>query len=448
MYRSAIEQLKSWKDAHGRMPLLLVGARQVGKTWLLKTFGRECFASIAYLSFDTNPALAGTLESTVSPQDILPLLAAETKTAIRPGETLIVFDEIQTCPRALTSLKYFCEEAPEYHVVAAGSTLGVMLHEQSAFPVGKVSFMDIFPMSFDEFLRALGEEELAAFVRDGHPETFRPLHEKLLRLLKEYIYVGGMPAAVAIHANNRTDFAAVRSVQETILRAYDRDFSKYATPLFATKLRQVWNSIPSQLSKENRRFTYAAIRKSARGKDFAAAIRWLEDSSMIASVHRVVTPAHPLKSYEDENAFKLFANDVGLLSAMADLSVTMLAAKNDLFVEFKGALAEQFAFQELRQALNKPLYYWSKENSSVNIDFLVQDSEGRPTPIEIKSGVNLASKSLMIYVQKWKPHRSYRASLADYKVDEKNNIVDIPLYAIGKIIPDKNFGGGAMQVFV
>jgi predicted AAA+ superfamily ATPase len=299
--------------------------------------------------------------------------------------------------------------------------------------VGKVEFLDIFPLSFDEFLRALGEEELATFVRDGHPETFRPLHEKLLHLLKEYIYVGGMPAVVAIHANNRTDFAAARSVQETILKAYDRDFSKYATPLFATKLRQVWNSIPAQLSKENRRFTYAAIRQGARGKDFAVAIRWLEDSSMIAPVYQITTPAHPLKSYENQNAFKLFANDIGLLSAMSDLSVTMIVAKNDLFVEFKGALAEQFAFQELRQALRKPLYYWSKENSSVDIDFLVQDSEGRPTPIEIKSGVNRASKSLMIYLQKWKPRRAYRASLADYKVDEQNNIVDIPLYAIGKI---------------
>jgi hypothetical protein len=222
-------------------------------------------------------------------------------------------------------------------------------------------------------------------------------------------------------------------VQETILRAYERDFSKYATPLFAEKLRQVWNSVPSQLSKANRRFTYAAIRKSARGKDFAVAIRWLEDSSMITPVHQVTAPEHPLKSSENEYSFKLFANDVGLLSAMSDLSATMLAAKSDLFTEFKGALAEQFAFQELRLALRKPLYYWSKENSSVEIDFLVQDGEGRPTPIEIKSGINLASKSLMIYSEKFKPHRSYRASLADYKRDEKNNIVDIPLYAVGKI---------------
>jgi predicted AAA+ superfamily ATPase len=433
MYRNALEQLKSWKDGPGRMPLLLTGARQVGKTWLLKTFGRECFGSVAYLSFDSNPALAETLENTVSPKDVLPLLAAETGTSIGPGDTLIVFDEIQVCPRALTALKYFCEEAPEYHIAAAGSTLGVMLHEHSSFPVGKVEFLDIFPMSFDEFLRALGEDELARFVRDNPPASFRPLHEKLLRLLKEYLYVGGMPAAVAAHAGGRTDFASVRSVQETILKAYDRDFSKYTTPLFAEKLRQVWNSVPSQLSKENRRFTYAAIRKSARGKDFAAAIRWLEDSSMITPVRQVISPSHPLKAYENENAFKIFANDVGLLSAMADLSTTMLAAKNDLFTEFKGALAEQFAFQELRQALRKPLYYWSKENSSVEIDFLIQDGDGRPTPVEIKSGINLASKSLMSYMKKFEPQCAYRASLADYKVDGENNIVDVPLYAIGKI---------------
>jgi predicted AAA+ superfamily ATPase len=433
VYRSAIEQLKVWKDKPGRMPLLLIGARQTGKTWLLKHFGEHYFEKIAYISFDNNKSLNTVLESTVSPKELLPVLSAATGVSIKPNETLIVLDEIQVSPRALLSLKYFCEEAPEYHVLAAGSTLGVMLHEHASFPVGKVEFLDIHPLSFDEFLRALSEEQLADYIKEQSPDKFRPFHDKLIRILKEYMYVGGMPAAVAAYANQRGDFAAARSVQEAILRAYDRDFSKYATPLLSEKLRMTWNSIPAQLSKENKKFTYAAVKKSMRGRELTSAIQWLKDSSMIGVVNKVTAPMHPLKAYEDVDIFKLFMNDIGLLSAMVDLETQMLTEPNDIFVEFKGALAEQFAFQELRYTLGKTIYYWSKESSTIDIDFLIQNHKGQPLAIEIKSGINLRAKSLKYYIEKYKPEYAVRASLSDFKVDDTNKIIDLPLYAFGKI---------------
>ena len=433
MYRKAIEQLKTWKDKPHRMPLLIVGARQVGKTWLIKRFGVESFENMAYLSFDTSPALTRTLENTVSPKELIPVLSAETGVAIKPGRTLIVFDEIQEAPRALLSLKYFMEEASEYHVIAAGSALGVMLHSHSSFPVGKVEFLDLYPMSFDEFLQATGEEQLASFLQNASLERIAPFHEKLMRLVREYLYIGGMPAVVAAYAENRGDFGLLRKVQDTILRAYDRDFSKYATPLFATKLRKVWQSLPSQLAKENRRFTYAAIRESGRGRDFASTIQWLKDSSMVSPIYAVTAVLHPLAAYSNDAIFKLFLHDVGLLSAMADLNQRAIALGDEIFREFKGSLAEQFVFQELAYSLHKPLFYWSKENSRASIDFLVQNHEGNTIPIEVKSGVRLSSQGLNAYRATYSPAYSIRTSLAEYKYDAGNRIYDIPIYAISRI---------------
>ncbi|GHU68526.1 ATPase [Clostridia bacterium] len=440
MYRNAIEQLTEWKEKPGRLPLLMIGARQVGKTWLLKQFGAEKFQNLAYISFDKSTALINVLESTVAPKDLLPIISAETGTVMAPGETLIVFDEIQISPRALLSLKYFCEEAPEYHIIGAGSTLGVMLHEHASFPVGKVEFLDLYPMSFLEFLQAAGEEQLVRYMQDHEPDQVKPFHEKLLRMLKQYFYVGGMPAVVAAYFENNSDFFAARKMQENILKAYDRDFSKYAAPVFAGKLRQVWRSVPSQLAKENKKFRYADVKKGGRGREYDTAIEWLKDSSMIGVVCKTTVPLHPLKSYEDPDAFKVFLNDIGLLSAMADLEMSMVAEPNALFIEFKGALAEQFVFGELRLALNKTVYYWSKENSDMEIDFLTQNHKGEPIAIEVKSGINLRSKSLKYYNEKYRPEYSLRTSPANFKIDAENRIIDIPLYSAHKIrdILEKN----------
>jgi predicted AAA+ superfamily ATPase len=274
---------------------------------------------------------------------------------------------------------------------------------------------------------------LADFLHQSPLEKLAPFHEKLIRLLKEYLYVGGMPEAVETYAANKKDFVSARKVQNAILDAYNRDFSKYATSLFSERLRMLWASVPIQLSKENKKFTYADIKKGARGKDFDVAIQWLKDSALIAGVNRVTTPLHPLKSYEDISSYKVFLNDIGLLSAMVDLETKMLVTQNDLFVEFKGALAEQYVFQELRCAIGKTLYYWSKEKTNIEIDFLIQNTDGKAVAIEVKSGINLRAKSLKAYIDKYQPDYSICTSLANYKVDETNRIIDVPLYAAGRI---------------
>jgi predicted AAA+ superfamily ATPase len=431
MDRYIFEKLSEWKNKKERMPLILTGARQVGKTWLMKEFGKRYYKNTAYISFDENPKLNETLENTVSPAEILPILQSETNTPIN-SETLIIFDEIQESPRALLSLKYFCENAPEYNIIAAGSTLGVMLHRHNSFPVGKVEFLNVYPMSFFEFLNASGEKELLSFVRQNSPEKYKPFHEKLIRLLRIYFFVGGMPAALAEYIKSG-DFAKVRKVQNDILDGYDRDFSKHAKESFSSKLRMLWQSIPSQLSKENKKFTYGAIKSGARGRDFETAIQWMRDSSLVEKISRITAVKIPLKAYEDFTAFKIFINDVGLLCAMTELDMNIIADREAFFTEFKGAIAEQFVFQELRLSLDKKLYYWSNENGNAEIDFLTQDSKGNIIPIEVKSGINLRAKSLGVFIDEYSPKYSIRTSLADYKINMSNNIIDMPLYAVGKV---------------
>jgi predicted AAA+ superfamily ATPase len=429
--RFIFEDLLEWKNRKDRMPLILTGARQVGKTWLMKEFGRRCFKNTAYVTFDSNPKINDALETTLSPPELLAVLQSETGTPIT-RDTLILFDEIQESPRALLSLKYFCEEAPEYNVMAAGSTLGVMLHKHKSFPVGKVEFLNVRPLTFFEFLGAVNEKNLLEFIRQNPPEKCRPFHEKLVRLLKIYLFVGGMPAVLNEYLKSG-DFGKTRKVQNGILEGYDRDFSKYTKESFSSKLRMLWQSIPSQLSKENKRFAYGAVKTGARGRDFELAIQWMRDSSLAEKINRVTAVKTPLKAYEDFGAFKLFINDVGLLCAMAELEMKLIADKDALFTEFKGAIAEQFVFQELRQSLDKRLYYWSNENGNAEIDFLVQDSEGNVIPVEVKSGINLRAKSLTFFVNKYSPKYAIRTSLADYKVTAPNNIIDMPLYAVAKI---------------
>ena len=431
MYRQAIEDLRAWRDHSKRKPLLITGARQVGKTWLMREFGRECFDGVAYVSFDTNPSFNAGLEETIDPYEIITLLQAATETTITP-KTLIIFDEIQESPKALLSLKYFCEEAPQFPIMAAGSTLGVTLHNRASFPVGKVQFMNIHPMTFLEFLTALGHHEMVSFIEQQDFARYRPFQDKLIRLLKQYLYVGGMPAAVDEYASSGS-FAAVREIQDDIVRSYDRDFSKYAVGTFSAKLRLLWNSAPAQLARENRKFIYSAVRKGARAREFEEAIQWMCDSSLVAKVNRVSVPRHPLKVYEDMDAFKMFLNDVGLLGAMVELNSTRIADPTDIFVEFKGALAEQFVFQELRAANRRSIYYWSKDSSTAEIDFLVEDATGQAVAIEVKSGINLRSKSLKSYMDSFTPHYAIRTSLADFKTDPVNRIIDVPLWAVSQV---------------
>ncbi|MCL1947575.1 MAG: AAA family ATPase [Chitinivibrionia bacterium] len=431
MDRNIFEKLLEWKNKKEKMPLILTGTRQVGKTWLMKEFGRRYFKNTAYISFDSNPKLNDTLENTVSPDEILPILQSETNTPVTP-ETLIIFDEIQESPRALLSLKYFCENAPKYNIISAGSTLGVMLHKHNSFPVGKVEFLNVYPMSFFEFLDAAKEKELLSFIRQNSPEKYKPFHEKLIRLLRIYFFVGGMPAALAEYVKSG-DFGKVRKIQNDILNGYDRDFSKHAKESFSSKLRLLWQSIPSQLSKENKKFTYGAIKSGARGRDFETALQWMRDSSLIEKVNRITAVKTPLKAYEDFGSFKIFINDVGLLCAMTELDMNIIADREAFFTEFKGAVAEQFVFQELRCSLNRKLYYWSNDNGTSEIDFLTQDSKGNIIPIEVKSGINLRAKSLGVFIGDYSPKYSIRTSLADYKINMLNNIIDMPLYAVATI---------------
>jgi len=430
MDRIIFEDLLEWKNRE-KMPLILTGARQVGKTWLMKEFGKRYFKNVAYVSFDSNPKINETLETTLSPPELLSILQSETNTPIT-RDTLILFDEIQESPRALLSLKYFCEDAPEYNIMAAGSTLGVMLHKHKSFPVGKVEFLNVRPLSFFEFLNAVDEKILLDFILQNSPEKYKPFHEKLIRLLKIYLFVGGMPAVLNEYLKSG-DFGKVRKVQNGILEGYDRDFSKHAKESFSSKLRMLWKSIPSQLAKENKKFTYGAVKTGARGRDFELAIQWMTDSSLVEKICRVTAVKTPLKAYEDFGAFKLFVNDVGLLCAMAELDMKIIAENTALFTEFKGAIAEQFVFQELRHSLDKKTYYWSNENGDAEIDFLTQDSNGNIIPVEVKSGINLRAKSLSFFVEKYSPKYSVRTSLADYKVNAPNNIIDMPLYAVAKI---------------
>jgi hypothetical protein len=397
----------------------------------MKEFGKRHFKNTAYISFDSSPKLNEALETTIYPAEFLPILQSETETPITP-DTLIVFDEIQESPRALLSLKYFRETAPEYSVIAAGSTLGVMIHKHASFPVGKVEFLDVYPLSFFEFINAAGNAHLLDYIKQNPPEKYRQFHDRLCRLLRIYLYVGGMPGVINEYLKNG-DYGKVRKVQKDILAAYDRDFSKHAKETFSSKLRMLWHSIPEQLARESKKFTYGAVKSGARGRDFEVAIQWMQDSSLVQKVTRVGTPKLPLKFYEGFAAFKLYINDVGLLGAMVKLKPTLIADKDAIFAEFKGALAEQFVFQELRLSLNENIYYWSNENGDAEVDFLTEDANSNVIPVEVKSGINLRSKSLRVFIEKFAPKYSIRTSLTDYKVTQPENIIDMPLYAVANV---------------
>ena len=427
--RFAMSRLIEWKQKKRRKPLIIRGARQVGKTWLMKEFGRTCFSSVAYINFDNNPGMEQVFSGDISPERILTAIRIQTGMAIEPETTLIIFDEIQEVPRALTSLKYFCEEAPEYAVIAAGSLLGVALHRGTSFPVGKVDFMDLYPLSYREFLTAIGERKLSELLSGMDTDMITVFKEKYIDYLREYYYIGGMPEAVQTYLDTK-DFLQVREIQNNLLTYYQQDFSKHASASLVPRLNLVWSSIPSQLAKENRKFIYGQVRKGARAKDFELAIQWLSDCGLIHKVQRVKKPGLPLKAYADLDAFKLYMADIGLMTAMTGLNVRILLEGNRIFTEFKGALTEQYVLQQLIAELDIEPFYYSTENSSGEIDFLLQ-GETDILPLEVKAEENLKARSLRAFCDKYHPANAIRTSMSDYR--EQDWMTNIPLYNIGRI---------------
>lgn len=426
MYRYAIEDLRNWKYKKNRKPLIIEGARQVGKTWIMKEFGWQEYQNIVYINFDSNARVAELFSADLDTQRILRGIEIYAGKKIDPENTLIIFDEVQEVPKALSSLKYFCEDTPEYHIICAGSLLGIALHDGTSFPVGKVEFLKLHPLSYKEFLMATGKELYAELIDQKDYQMIASFKQIYVDALKEYYYVGGMPEAVVSYSEEQ-DFAEVRNIQNRILAAYEQDFSKHAPANIVPKIRMVWNSIPSQLAKENRKFLYGLIREGARAKEYETAIMWLSDCGLVHKVSRITTPHLPLKAYEDLKAFKLFLVDVGLLGALAGLNQKILLDGNDLFVEFKGALTEQYVLQQLVTNPDLGVYYYTNDRGSCEIDFLIDDGE-KIIPLEVKAEINLRAKSLKSYRDKYAPKISARASMADYK--EHDGLVDLPLYVI------------------
>lgn len=426
MYRIAIKKLFKWKESKYRKPLIIEGARQVGKTWLMKEFGRQAYQDTVYVNFDSNSKMAELFASDLNTDRLIMGLELYAGRKIDPDNTLLIFDEVQEVPRALTSLKYFCENAPQFHIVCAGSLLGIALHQGTSFPVGKVDFLKLYPLSFKEFLMAIDKERFAQLLDAKDFEMITTFKKTYIEALKQYFFVGGMPEAVRNFAENK-DFNEVRGIQKRILTAYEQDFSKHAPNDIVPRLRMLWNSIPSQLAKENKKFIYGLIREGARAKDYEMALMWLSDCGLIHKVSRVNTPGIPLRAYEDLKAFKLFFVDVGLLGCLAGLSQHSLLDGNDLFVEFKGALTEQYVCQQLKTLEELHVYYFTNDRGSCEIDFVVYTGQSI-VPLEVKAEVNLKAKSLKIYQEKFSPEIAIRTSMADYKKEEW--LVNLPLYAI------------------
>ena len=429
MFRIAIEKLFKWKESTRRKPLIIEGARQVGKTWLMKEFGRQAYSDTVYINFDSNSRMADLFASDLDTDRLIMGLELYVGRKIDPGNSLLIFDEVQEVPRALSSLKYFYENAPQYHIVCAGSLLGIALHHGTSFPVGKVDFLKLYPLSFKEFLMATGKERFAKLIDKHDFEMIASFKDTYIDALKQYYFVGGMPEAVQSFAENG-DFNEVRSIQKRILEAYEQDFSKHAPSETVPRLRMLWNSIPSQLAKENKKFIYGLIREGARAKEYETAIMWLTDCGLVHKISRVNNAGIPLKAYEDLKAFKLFVSDIGLLGCMSGLRQRTLLDGNDLFVEFKGALTEQYVCQQLKTLDDIDVYYYTNDRGSCEIDFVI-DTGDEIVPVEVKAEVNLKAKSLKTYPEKFSPKTSIRTSMTNYKKEEL--ITNLPLYAIDQI---------------
>ena len=397
MQRFKLQELKNWKTSIRRKPLILFGARQVGKTWLLRAFGSECYRQTVYINFEDATPLQNLFATDFDIERIIAALQIHSHTTITPEDTLIILDEIQSAPRGLTALKYFCEQAPQYHVVAAGSLLGISLHPGDSFPVGKVNLINLAPLSFDEFLCAMGEQGLYEAIAKGQWSTVSTFHSRLVTLLKTYLYVGGMPEAVSSYVE-RKDLEEVRTIQKEILRDYEADFSKHAPRETVQRIRMVWQSLPSQLAKENRKFVFGILREGARAKDFEIAIQWLVEAGLVFSCHRTKEPRLPLVAYQELSVFKLFLHDVGLLSAMTGLDMKLLLEGDRIFTEFKGALTEQYVHQQL--VGQEYIGYWTNDRSTAEVDFTIQ-ARGKVIPVEVKADENVRSKSFRFFCEKF-----------------------------------------------
>ena len=428
MKRRIYGALLKWKNSHGRKPLVLEGARQVGKTFILKEFGEAEYDNLIYLNCDNNEFMRTLFENDFDMERVLRAISAYTNQSIKAGKTLLFIDEIQEAPRALTSLKYFCENAGDQHVVVAGSLLGISTRVGESYPVGKVDILRLYPMSFEEFLWAVGADSVCKLLNERQWDVIRPLDAKIQDLLRQYFYVGGMPEAVLSYVTDN-DVPKVRRIQKAILRTYERDFAKHAG-IETQRIRMVWNSIPGQLAKENKKFIYGAVRKGARAKDFEQAIQWLVDAGLVLKVHRCLNPTMPLPFYEDVDAFKLYLLDVGLLGALSNAPARLMLIDNQVFVGFKGAFSENYVLQQLLTVGDMPVYYFSKDNSTQEVDFLVQTDE-RVIPIEVKAEENVKSKSLhgFVTVDHADKHlKGLRCSMLPYA--DQGWMENIPLYAV------------------
>jgi Predicted ATPase (AAA+ superfamily) len=421
-----MEQLNKWKQKINKKPLIIRGARQVGKTWLMREFGEKAYEETVYINFDNNLQMEELFSVDMRIERIITGIELYVGHKINAENTLLIFDEIQEVPKALSALKYFNETAPQYQIVCAGSLLGVALHHGTSFPVGKVEFMDLYPLSFTEFMRAMGKERFVDLLGKCDFAMATTFKQEYIDLLKHYYYVGGMPEVVQSFADNR-DFNEVRELQGRILAAYEQDFSKHAPNEIVPRIRMLWNSIPAQLTKENKKFIYGIIKEGARAKDYEMALMWLTDCGLVHKVHRVTTPNIPLKAYEDLKAFKLFLVDVGLLGCMVRLNQTVLLDGNELFKEFKGALTEQYVLQQLKTLKGVESYYWTNDRGNAEVDFLI-DNGNEVIPIEVKAETNLKAKSLKTFVEKFSPKTAIRTSMTDYK--QEDWLLNLPLWAV------------------
>ena len=427
MYRKAIEKLKQWKNKKERLPLIILGARQVGKTWLMKEFGKECFEEICYINFENPGEIGDIFEGSIQPNRIIELLGVYHGKKISPENTLLIFDEIQEVPRALTALKYFAEEAPEYAICCAGSLLGVTLHKGTSFPVGKVDFITINPMSFEEFLLANNETMLLEWTKEHYKEIMPAiLVEKYADYLKKYFIIGGMPSAVSTWIETK-DFYEVTKKQKQLLLSYENDFSKHAPENIVPKIHHIWNSIPSQLAKENKKFVYGLAREGARAREYEDALLWLKDSGIIRKVGLVTGGRLPLKAYENLKAFKIYHLDIGLLRVMCEIEPQIILNSETIFKEFMGALTEQYVLQELHVSeIPTNIYYWS-EGASSEIDFIFS-YKNHIIPVEAKAGLVVHAQSLRVFCQRYAPDIAIRTSLKNFRRDEY--MLNLPLYIL------------------
>jgi uncharacterized protein len=430
MKRLLFQELNNWKKSIDRKPLIIQGARQVGKTWIMREFGKMEFKNTVYLNFESSQRLKDIFIPDFNIERIISIIEIETDQKIDPRHTLLIFDEIQEVEKGLTALKYFYEQAPEYYIISAGSLLGISLQKNNSFPVGKVDFLRLFPLSFIEFLENTGNSQLAEQILNKNWEVLNAFHYKLVEILRLYYFVGGMPEAVANYIKNN-NLENVRSIQQKIIIGYENDFAKHAPKEIVNRIRMVWNSLIGQLAKENRKFIYGQVKSGSRAKEFESAINWLVEAGLVIKVNRVSKPAMPLIAYSDFDSFKLFMLDIGILNAIGNLDKKILLEKNSILTEYKGALTEQFVCQQLK--IKNEIYYWVAENATAEIDFLIQ-KQNEIIPIEVKAEENLKSKSLKVYFEKYKSENIIRTSMNTFRIE--NWLTNIPLYAVGIVNDD------------